>query len=249
MAESALVTISSTAWPGSNKDSVVHFVDVFSGKVLGKLEGHRDRIGSVAFAPDGKTLVSTSFDTTALIWDVSRFTQPPSPSELTPAELESCWADLARSATVGFRAIGRLVSAPKTSVAFLRERLKAAPGIDTRRIEQLIADLNSEQFKIRDLATKELGKFGELAGPALEKAHDGNVSLEVKQRLKLLLDKLDTSRVSAELLRQVRAVEALEIIGTPEARQLLAVLADGASGARQTKQAQAAIARLGSRSQ
>ena len=36
------------------------------------LAGHQDRVVSVAFAPDGKRFVSTSWDNTAVVWDLSR---------------------------------------------------------------------------------------------------------------------------------------------------------------------------------
>ena len=56
-------------------DGVVWLLDTDSGKVLVRLAGHAARVLSVAFSPDGKSLVSGSGDTTALVWDVSRFAQ------------------------------------------------------------------------------------------------------------------------------------------------------------------------------
>jgi hypothetical protein len=49
---------------------------------------------------------------------------------------------------------------------------------------------------------------------------------------------------SPETLRQLRAVQALEHIGSSEARQVLAVLARGAPEARLTHEANAALTRL-----
>jgi hypothetical protein len=49
---------------------------------------------------------------------------------------------------------------------------------------------------------------------------------------------------SADALRQLRAVEALEHIGTADARQVLQRLADGAPDARLTREAQASLERL-----
>ena len=46
----------------------------------------------------------------------------------------------------------------------------------------------------------------------------------------------------------LRAVEVLERIGTPEARQVLAKLADGAPEARLTQEAKASLQRLAKRS-
>jgi hypothetical protein len=45
-------------------------------------------------------------------------------------------------------------------------------------------------------------------------------------------------------LRLLRAVEALEHVGTPEARQLLEALSRGAREARLTREAQASLRRL-----
>jgi hypothetical protein len=46
------------------------------------------------------------------------------------------------------------------------------------------------------------------------------------------------------LLQRLRAVQVLERIGSPEARQILEALAKGAPGARETREAQASLSRL-----
>ena len=107
-------------------DGTARLWDRFSGKEIGRLEGHRGWVVSVAFAPDGKTLVTGSTDSTALVWDVSRFVQRGKSAELSAAELESCWKDLSGDAPAGYQAVGRLVSSPKQAVAFLAQRLKPA---------------------------------------------------------------------------------------------------------------------------
>jgi len=48
----------------------------------------------------------------------------------------------------------------------------------------------------------------------------------------------------AEVLQTVRAIEVLGQIATPEARQVLQTLGDGAPGARATREAKAALTRL-----
>jgi WD40 repeat protein len=42
-----------------------------TGEILHRLEGHGDEVSAVALAPDGRTCVSTSEDTTARVWDVA----------------------------------------------------------------------------------------------------------------------------------------------------------------------------------
>ena len=71
--------------------------------------------------------------------------------------------------------------------------------------------------------------------------------LEVQLRLKKIRDQLTSLLLTDEALRQSRAVEVLERIGTPEARRLLDKLAGGAPGALTTASARAALDRLASR--
>jgi WD40 repeat protein/beta-lactamase regulating signal transducer with metallopeptidase domain len=51
-------------------DSVVELRDVASGRVIRRLEGHRDAVSCLAFAPDGRTLATGSYDRTVKLWDV-----------------------------------------------------------------------------------------------------------------------------------------------------------------------------------
>jgi RNA polymerase sigma factor (sigma-70 family) len=53
--------------------SLVWLWDVATGRKLAELAGHKEAIWSLRFSPDGNLLVSTSRDTTALVWDVSRW--------------------------------------------------------------------------------------------------------------------------------------------------------------------------------
>jgi hypothetical protein len=96
---------------------------------------------------------------------------------------------------------------------------------------------------VRDTATRELQKVGEMALPALRAALKGKPSLELRRRAQQLLDEIDTATLSGERLRGVRAVAVLEHIGNTEARKLLDTLAGGASEALLTWEAKASLAR------
>ena len=83
-----------------------------------------------------------------------------------------------------------------------------------------------------------------VAEPALRKVLTGKPSLEARRRAEALLEKLRGPVTSPEHLRALRVVEVLEHVGTPAAREVLTILANGAPGARPTRAAKAALARL-----
>jgi hypothetical protein len=62
-----------------------------------------------------------------------------------------------------------------------------------------------------------------------------------------LVEKLEMGLLSGEALRAWRTLEALEAMGTPDAKQVLKRLAQGAEGARLTSEAKASLERLAKR--
>jgi WD40 repeat protein len=57
--------------PAGEVDSVVRLLDAESGKEVQALEGHRDAVRAVAFAPTGRQVLSASDDGTMRSWDVA----------------------------------------------------------------------------------------------------------------------------------------------------------------------------------
>ena len=80
-------------------------------KELRRLEGHRGWVLGLAWSPDGTKIVTTSTDTTALVWDVSDL-RPPDAKQLSQAELDAAWADLLGSGRGAYAVIGVLAAAP-----------------------------------------------------------------------------------------------------------------------------------------
>ena len=161
-------------------------------------------------------------------------------------DLDACWEALSGADAVrAGDALAVLIGTPERSVPFLKERLRPVEAVDKKQVAELIADLDADAFEKREAASHALAQFGETAETALRQALQAKPSPEAKRRLNELLDKLDSRTLSPETLRAVRAVEALEHIGTPEARQLLKALADGAPDARLTRDAKASLQRLG----
>src|SRR5262249_22609105 len=139
------------------------------------------------------------------------------------------------------RAVWQLVAVHRQAVTLIRDRLHPIKSADAQRIQQLIADLDSDQFAVRQQATEELEMLGKVAETALPQTLEQKPVLEVRTRILGLLEKL---RDSTGQLRALRAVEVLERIGTTEARQVLQSLAGGAPGVTLTEEARAALERL-----
>src|SRR5205823_14578175 len=116
----------------------------------------------------------------------------------------------------------------RQAVSFLKGQLRPVASADPRRIAQLIADLDSDHAIVRDKASRELERLGELAEPALRQARAGQPSPELCRRVDRFLEGLRCPVTDPERLRALRAVAALEHIGSPGARRLLADLAKGA---------------------
>jgi hypothetical protein len=154
-----------------------------------------------------------------------------------------CWTALAGGdAVAAFQAIRRLAAAPEQTLPFLRDHLKPVPAPDEKRVWQLVDMLDSAEFPTRQKAADELEKQADTAAGMLRQILDKeNPSLEVRRRLRHILENFDSN---PELLRAVRAVEVLEWIGTPEAGRFIRDLANGAADARLTREAVEAKRRL-----
>jgi WD40 repeat protein len=59
---------------------VIRLQEVATGKELAQFTGHEGAIKAIAFAPGGKTLVTGSEDTTALVWDLAQIVKKRRPA-------------------------------------------------------------------------------------------------------------------------------------------------------------------------
>ena len=90
-------------------------------------------------------------------------------------------------------------------MAWVGQHLKSS---ESGRYAQLVADLDSKRFSVRQKATEELEKLGELAEADLCHALNRKPSLEMTRRLEGLLARL--KKRSPESLRKQRAITLLE---------------------------------------
>lgn len=131
---------------------------------------------------------------------------------------------------------------PEQAGRLFRDRLRPVRDAAPEKVRRLIADLDSAEFAKREAATKELTDLGEAALPALRAALKAGPSAEQKKRLGEIVEAVGHA-TSGDTLRQLRAVEVLEMIGSDAAREVLESLAKGVSEARLTKEARATLER------
>jgi RNA polymerase sigma factor (sigma-70 family) len=203
---------------------------------------------TLAFSPDGKTLVSGGNIGKATFNDLAGESKNGTRRQGPQSQVEmDAWWDLLAGADAGaaFLSMQRL-AASSDAADYLRERLRPATSADDEGIDRRVGELQSESPAVRDKAAAELETFGEAVLPACRRALAGPASAEARVRLQAILDKFaDGLRLPpGDDLRNVRAVEVLEWIGDRPARELLKYLAQGLPEARLTRDAKASLDRL-----
>ncbi len=223
-----------------NTGDIVGF-EVATGQPRWTLSGHRGYVAALECSPDGRRLLSGGKDGTALVWDVTLAgAAKPRKEPLRAADVEKLWtAATSPDSRDAF-------AAPDQTIDLLRQQIKPAPkGPTDAELDRLFKQLDSDDFAVREKASRQLAAFGESAVPAVRQRLGQGVSLEVRRRARAFLDQFDRGELSPIRLHQVRAIELLEGIATPAAKKLLSELANGAAGAPLTLEAAAALARLG----
>jgi WD40 repeat protein len=221
----------------------IGMIEVASGQVRTRIEVGKDAIvNAIAFSPDGRTLAVSVNGGPVFLWDL--YAVPT--KTLSAAESDQSWELLKVADEKSFDALKRMVGSPAESVGLLKSKVAAVTAPDPNVVGQLVADLDHREFRKREAAAKALAELGERARDAINKALAGNPSPEARERMERLLAAED--RPTPELIRRLRAIEVIEVIGTPEAAKLLADWARGAAGATFTVEAATAVRRLAERS-
>jgi hypothetical protein len=190
----------------------------------------------------GRRVFTPLTDGTGLVWDFAP--APTTGGKPDEKQLAACWADLRDEPAKAYAAVWRMADAsPEVVVPFLGRHLRPEAAPDPARLRQLIADLNSDTFRVREKAAKELEDLGHAAAPALRKALAERPPAETVQQIERLLARKPDVASRPDQLRRLRAMQVLERLGTADARQILSDLAAGLPLAAETKEAQAALAR------
>ena len=227
-------------------DRSVRVWEAATGKEVLNLPAHDGVVYSVAFSPDGKRLATAGQDRQVKVWELNL----PAAGEgapLTAKQLDVLWADLSGAdAAKAYRGVWSLAAVPKQALPYLKERVRPAAPLTAEQEKQLaqwLRDLDDDEFTVREQATKLLTGLGEGALPALRRALKDDPPPEVRRRVEEVLEAL-TGAATPDRLGTLRAVDVLESIGTPEAREVLRKLASGLPEARVTQEAQRSLDRL-----
>jgi WD40 repeat protein len=230
----------------ASDDGTIRLWSPATGKQIRLLAGSSDAVRSVAFSPDGLSLASAHVDATILIWKI---TSPPLENQrLADSELPALWADLAANkASKADHAMWALVAGREQSLPFLKEHLPATrkdPKL-AEKVDRLIADLDSEDFNVRERASTTLAKLGAQAETALKRTLAADPSsAEQRRRIEALLQVLAKTPWPGMPLQDWRALAVLEWIGNDDARSVLESLSNGDPDTRLTQEAKNAMKRF-----
>lgn len=232
-----------------NRQTAISLRDEFTGRELVRAVDGGATFKRAHLSSGGRTLVAFSCYTkgrrtypTLSIWDVSKFTTDNRVAPLLPQELERLWTELGDTdARTARRAMCILVLLPETAITLIRKHVGPVPRPKPGRITELIVQLDSRKFPIREAAERQLQQLGEQALPSLRAACKEHPSLEAQRRLRRAIKQLESP--GPETLRRIRAAALLrQFKNNKSARQALELLAQGAPGTWLTQEARAAFA-------
>jgi len=191
-------------------------LDTLTGQVRHRIAfALPDYKGSVAFAPDRRSVAYVSSDNTVHIVPLFPLSKNVS---ITRVEMDATFADLgSNDARKAFTAVRLFASDPKSAVPYLREKVPTKLPAD---VAATIAKLDSPQFAERDAATKRLIEIGTAALGPLQLELKNTDSVEFRTRIEQILATHGTT--SANDLLAHRAHEILDILDTAEAHSLRA---------------------------
>ncbi len=220
----------------------VELLEVSTGRERLRFAPDWPGVTCVAFAPDGRLLALGHTDGSVSLWNAAG----PDAGQ-APTDFDALWADLAREERLAHRAIFALAALP-AALPKLEERLRTFKQTPrTQPVSRWIAELDDDDFETRQRATESLRALGSEVQPDLRAALEARPSVEMARRLEDLLAGLVRPVPMTTTLRVLRAVEAVERTGSPEAHALLTRLAKQAADPLVRTEAEAGARRLAGR--
>ena len=244
-----LFTSDSRSLLTASYDRKVRIFEMRTGRIVHEVEQHTGWVWGIALSPDEKQVASCSIDTHLKVLDVAGLLGKPTgkTTKLTDKQRDDYMAYLASGdAAAAYRAVCALAADPEGSLPVIQKRFETPSGKGPTSVEisRMIRDLDADRYATREKASKDLDEAGARAVPALQRALSKPPSPEVRIRARRLLAGLDGTILPADQLIALRGVQALEYMGTPQARKLLEKLSRGEAGDRLSEEAAQALLRL-----
>jgi WD40 repeat protein len=220
-------------------DTNIRIYELATGKEVLCLEGNDTLSSQLLFTKDSRSLISNA-DLAPLKWTL-RPRQLPKLSE----SLEAIWKTLAsEDSAKAYRLQWALIDHPALAIQLFSSKMKPEDfASDRNRFDQLLADLDSARFSVRESAQKEILAQGERFPIRwLTDAIQASKSAERKTRLQKVIE-LRPKEFSPDMVRIYRALYVLEQIHSPESRKLLQQYAQIADGNLLADQAKTALER------
>jgi hypothetical protein len=235
----------------SEADGRPYLYHLIAEKVIHRFDPPAEHGYTLRFTPDGKRLAiigpTTARDPGArqqsiFLTEVPARALNPAAAHVDDAPLETLWAELGTDNDLKLQRILKAFrAAPKPAVALFRTKILPVRKAEQAEIERWIAALDDPALARRDQAMKDLHRVAHEYAPLLQARREQAGPGEIRNRLNVVLDQVKDKAPPAALVKALRVVALLEQMATPEARELLRTLADGASQARLTVEARAAL--------
>jgi hypothetical protein len=245
-------------------DHCIRVWELATGEIRTARSPSRDLLHTLAFSPDGRTLLIggerlVAWDLRAdrvqpigerrdlvpralfplaggllVVTEQGHFHEPRLPSRLEFKALgvAEAWEALdERDAERAYRGLWSLLHTREGVDHVVAQLRDVSAEIRARRqkIQQLIADLDHEDFPVREKASAALAKLGPDVYEDLETALRVELPLEQHRRIERLLRRMNrpSNPLPSGLLRRLRGIEVLEYANTPEAWAVLEKIATG----------------------
>ncbi len=217
---------------GEYPETEISVVELAAGQVRLKRDAISNWKRVLAFSPRGWLAVS-ALSSPVTLFDLTGRSDPRDAG----ATASTAEALASRSAEEAFKAMGRLMRSGDRAVSLLRARLRpAGPALTEDQIDALVALADDADPALRARAGEALVAAGARALPALGRAPR-------KPGVRSIIADINDPPSRRGLI-ELRGVEVLERLATPEALRLLKDLAGGHPSADLTKEVKAALSRL-----
>jgi len=223
-------------WLASANEREAFIWETATGTLAQTLEYPDGAIHDLHFGGDSRTLI-TSNHREVIVWSLKPLELP-----MPAGGHKELWDELgAELAVTAERAHWLLLDYPAETIQLLRAKVRPAEPLNSGEIKGWIAKLDAAAYRERVQAASALRAMGRRVLGPLREARI-NAAIAIRDSVAHLVRELEAGLTAGER-RHIRAVEALELIGTSEAWALIEEWAGGAAGSVLTEEAGKAITR------